>query len=93
MINNAEYWDKFKIPPPPIAPPPPYLCDVIIDKEISNIDDLLSLINDYPEPHIRYNINMVALHNIKEPLLKLNNMIGVSKLKQSVVDQIIYFGG
>jgi SpoVK/Ycf46/Vps4 family AAA+-type ATPase len=34
---------------------------------------------------------MTALHNIKKPLLSLNNMIGMGKLKNSVVDQIIYF--
>ena len=93
--NYAGYDGKFKIPsPPPIPPPPPPIPvrKVDIDREISSIDNLLSLINDYPlEPHIHYNINMAALHNIKDPLLKLNQMIGMSKLKQSVVDQIIYF--
>ena len=34
---------------------------------------------------------MKALHDIKKPLLSLNNMIGMEKLKNSVVDQIIYF--
>jgi SpoVK/Ycf46/Vps4 family AAA+-type ATPase len=34
---------------------------------------------------------MQSIHNIKEPLTELNNMIGMNGLKDSIVDQIIYF--
>jgi SpoVK/Ycf46/Vps4 family AAA+-type ATPase len=34
---------------------------------------------------------MKALHNIKEPLTELNNMIGMKDLKNNIVDQILYF--
>jgi SpoVK/Ycf46/Vps4 family AAA+-type ATPase len=34
---------------------------------------------------------MKALHNIKEPLQELNNMIGMTELKNNIVDQILYF--
>jgi SpoVK/Ycf46/Vps4 family AAA+-type ATPase len=34
---------------------------------------------------------MKALHNIKEPLKELNDMIGMSDLKNNIVDQILYF--
>ena len=48
-----------------------------IDVEINNITDLLKLIDTYKDdPAIKYNINMKALHSIKEPLEELNNMIG-----------------
>ena len=40
---------------------------------------------------VEYNINMQAIHNIKEPLLELKNMIGMNRLKNAVVDQILYF--
>ena len=64
----------------------------IIDKEINCISDLLELIKENPiSPYIEYNINMKAIHNIKEPLIELNNMIGMTSLKDSIVDQIIYF--
>lgn len=63
-----------------------------IQKEISNLQDLLEIIEENPlEDHIEYNINMKGLHNIKEPLQDLSNMIGMKDLKESVVDQILYF--
>jgi ATP-dependent 26S proteasome regulatory subunit len=63
-----------------------------IDIEINNISDLLKLIDTYKyDPSIKYNINMKALHNIKEPLEELNNMIGMTHLKNNIVDQILYF--
>lgn len=63
-----------------------------IQKEISNLQDLLELIEENPlEDHIEYNINMKGLHNIKDPLQDLSNMIGMKDLKESVVDQILYF--
>ena len=65
---------------------------VNIDIEINSIDDLLSLIEQYKiEPDIKYNINMLALHNIKEQLIELNNMIGMKELKNNIIDQILYF--
>jgi len=63
-----------------------------IDVEITTLDDILTLIKKYKIiPNIKYNINMLALHNIKEPLEELNNMIGMKELKNSIVEQIIYF--
>ena len=65
---------------------------VNIDVEINSIDDLLALIDKYKiEPNIKYNINMRTLHNIKEPLTELNNMIGMKDLKNNITDQILYF--
>jgi SpoVK/Ycf46/Vps4 family AAA+-type ATPase len=34
---------------------------------------------------------MAAIHNIKEPLLKLNQMVGMEIVKTSIIDQIIYY--
>jgi SpoVK/Ycf46/Vps4 family AAA+-type ATPase len=63
-----------------------------IDGEINNISDILKLINTYQnDPAIKYNIDMKSLHNIKEPLEELNNMIGMKDLKNNIVDQILYF--
>lgn len=63
-----------------------------IDAEINDITDLLKLIDTYKnDTNIKYNINMKALHDIKEPLEELNNMIGMAQLKNNIVDQILYF--
>jgi len=60
--------------------------------EINNISDLLKLIEDYKlDEKIEYNINLEALHNIKQPLEELNSMIGMADLKENIVDQILYF--
>jgi SpoVK/Ycf46/Vps4 family AAA+-type ATPase len=60
--------------------------------EINNISDLLKLIEDYNlDEKIEYNINVESLHNIKEPLQELNNMVGMADLKENIVDQILYF--
>ena len=65
---------------------------VIINAQINNIGDLLSLIEKYPiEQNIEYNINMDALHKIKCPLMELNSMIGMKQLKENIVDQIIFY--
>ena len=66
--------------------------EIKIDVDIQNIDDILKLIEMYPcDPKIKYNIDMNALHNIKEPLQEINNMIGMKELKISITGQLIYF--
>lgn len=63
-----------------------------IDAEVNTISDILKLIETYKaDPSIKYNINMKCLHDIKEPLEELNNMVGMSSLKNNIVDQILYF--
>lgn len=65
---------------------------VHISIEINNINDFLLLIEKYPiDKNIEYNINMDALHKIKQPLIELNNMIGMKSLKENIVDQIIFY--
>jgi SpoVK/Ycf46/Vps4 family AAA+-type ATPase len=66
--------------------------EIHIDVEINEINDLLNLINTYKiDENIQYNINMKILHEIKDPLIELNNMIGMKELKKNILDQIIYF--
>jgi len=60
--------------------------------EIQSVSDLLKLIEDYKlDDTIEYNINLESIHNIKEPLNELNNMIGMHDVKENIVDQILYF--
>jgi SpoVK/Ycf46/Vps4 family AAA+-type ATPase len=65
---------------------------VTIDAEINTINDLLTLINTYPvDENTEYNINMKSLHDIKDSLTDLNNMVGMKNLKNNIVNQILYF--
>jgi SpoVK/Ycf46/Vps4 family AAA+-type ATPase len=77
----------------PTPSQPPIIKEHInIEADINNITDILNLIDTYKiDPTIQYNIDMVALHSIKEPLTALNNMIGMKQLKNNIVDQILYF--
>jgi SpoVK/Ycf46/Vps4 family AAA+-type ATPase len=66
--------------------------NININIEINNINDLLSLIEKYPlSDKIDYNINMISLHKIKEPLIELNNMIGMKNIKENILYQLLYF--
>ena len=93
-INNNKYKPLFfenlnKLPPPP---PPIKIENVNINTYINEVQDLIDLAVKYPLlPNVKYNINMKAIHNIKQPLIKLNNMIGMNGLKKDIVNQILYF--
>jgi len=105
--NGAPVARRPPPPPPPppllplvflprIIPPPPPLPRIIqkitIDREINSLEDILTLITDYPLAFdIEYNINMCAVHKIHKPLLELHSMIGMNSLKNNIVDQVIYF--
>ena len=72
--------------------PPIIKHHVTIEAEINHIGDLLKLIETYPDDkETKYNINMSILHKIKEPLMNLNNMIGMKYLKENIVDQILFY--
>jgi hypothetical protein len=65
---------------------------VNIDVKINGLKDLLKLIDDHPlADNIEYNINMDIIHKIKAPLQELDSMIGMASLKNSIVDQVIYY--
>jgi len=93
--RRSIYYPKpipSRLPPLPPLPPKFEKKMVNIQVEIEGLDDLLKLIEDYPlKFDVEYNINMESIHNIKEPLIELKNMIGMHKLKNSIVDQILYF--
>jgi SpoVK/Ycf46/Vps4 family AAA+-type ATPase len=101
--NQDKYYVSFnqhkRILQQPIklnpTPTPEYLkkdgyveCD-----EITCIQDLISLANKYPicDDIVYKNVNMEALHRIVPYLKKLDEMIGLKSLKQSLSDQIVYY--
>ena len=81
-----------KTTPTPELVKEPVIIETNIEANIETITDILNLIQKYKlDDSIKYNINMTALHNIKEPLEELNNMIGMVELKRNIIDQILYF--
>lgn len=63
-----------------------------INTHVKSISDLLRLCETYElAENVTYNIDMKALHKIYPHLSALNNMIGMPAIKQTIVDQIIYF--
>jgi SpoVK/Ycf46/Vps4 family AAA+-type ATPase len=104
LVNDPNYYKDFinkkykyidiinKSPAKNVEQPVEIKETISIETEINNISDILKLIETYKiDPSIKYNINMKALHHIKEPLIELNNMIGMKDLKHNIVDQILYF--
>lgn len=65
---------------------------ITVDTPVNEINDLLTIVKKYPIlPNITYSIRMDRLHAIYEPLNKLNNMVGMTKVKTQVIDQILYY--
>lgn len=63
-----------------------------IDVNIDSISDLIKLVDEHPyREDTEYNIDLKSIHNIREELVDLDNMVGLSNLKKCVLDQLIYF--
>lgn len=73
--------------------PKPITPEIIeIRENIQHIDDLIALCDKYPLTESKqYNINMSAIHAIRQPLTELSNMIGMDTIKHTIVDQILYY--
>ena len=98
-INDLEtqysIWQKeheTSIYIPSLPPMPVKKKSKNIDTSINNLTDIINIIkeNEYND-ETEYNIDLKSLHNIKDELIELNNMIGMEKIKQSILDQLIYF--
>lgn len=79
-----------------IPPPPPGLVvqktKVVIDTNINSIRDLLDIIdNNKLDSQCEYNIDLQSLHNIRDELHNLNNMIGMVDLKKDDIVSVIVF--
>jgi len=63
-----------------------------IDATINSLIDIINIIeNNKYRSDTEYNIDLKLLTNIKPELIELNNMIGMENMKQSIVDQLLYF--
>jgi len=65
---------------------------ISLEREIHTLEDLLEFIEKNPlEKNVEYNIQLRNLHNIREYLIELNQIIGMQYLKSNIVNQILYF--
>lgn len=62
---------------------------IIIDKEITCLNDLIELGKLY-DSNKRYNIDLKVLNRLIEPLSELDNMIGMETIKQDMIDHILF---
>lgn len=66
-----------------------------LDINVETIDDLIKLSDLYNENNVekmsKYSIDLKKLANMREPLIELNNMIGMNIVKKSIIRQILYF--
>lgn len=65
----------------------------IPEKDIDSIDDLIEMGYQYHcKKRINYKgINLKRLFNLIEPLTELKNLVGMKSVKESMVDQILFF--
>jgi SpoVK/Ycf46/Vps4 family AAA+-type ATPase len=63
-----------------------------IHTPIQNIGDILKILeeNTYND-NFEYNIDLKSLHNVREELEQINAIIGMDKVKKSILQQMIYF--
>lgn len=63
--------------------------------DIKTIDDLIEIGDRYHEysqdPNVLYNIDTYKVLTMKEPLMKLRNLIGLENIKQQVFDVLCYY--
>ena len=66
--------------------------EVNIEVNVNNISDFIDITNTYAyEKNKKYNIDLKSLHYIKDELVELNNMIGMKEIKESIINQLVYF--
>ncbi len=59
---------------------------------IDSISDLIEITDQYEyDEETEYNIDLECLHNIKDELKQLNDMIGLKNIKTAILDQLLYF--
>lgn len=88
--NDLNYYRASPLVSNPVICSPMTTCT--IDVSVNSISDLIGLIDTTPFITTTiYNINLEALRRIRGELVELNNMIGMSSLKQSVLNQLIYY--
>ena len=65
---------------------------LVIDTEIKTLKDLLDIVRDHPySPDVEANLDLKALNNIRTELEQIDQMVGMTTFKESLLDQLLYF--
>jgi hypothetical protein len=65
---------------------------ITVNANVQSLEDLIKLSNDYPRnANIKYSIDLSGLHQTVPYLEKLNSFVGLTELKENLLDQLIYF--
>ena len=63
-----------------------------IDCNFSNLENVITMLDENVyDSNYEYNFDLKTLFNIKQELVKLNAMIGMKNIKNSILHQILYF--
>lgn len=89
MDQQKKEIFKFLQEPDPVGITPRHKKNIKVS--IRSIQDLINLANYETDDTIDYNIDFGHLRKIKPELEELRDMIGMEKVKESVVEQILYF--
>tara|TARA_B110000483_G_C18206056_1_gene547651 strand:- start:631 stop:1809 length:1179 start_codon:yes stop_codon:yes gene_type:complete len=66
--------------------------EIYIDCSVNCLHDLIKITEEYTYDKLtKYNIDLKTLHLIKDDLITLNKMVGLTELKTNVIEQILYF--
>jgi len=88
-INSYDKWQKNH---EVLVVPENKKIDIHIKTDIHCINDILKIIDENPiESDKQYNIDLISLHKIKHELKEIQSMIGLSKFKEAILEQLLYF--
>lgn len=88
-ISPFQMWTKEFQTPIETKPEKQY---VQIDMQLTNVSDILSLLEKHPlKPNVEYSVNLEMLNKIRPELEQLNAMVGMKTLKSAILDQLIYY--
>lgn len=62
-----------------------------IDSRIETLDDLIKLTKTlHPKPDEEYSVDVAKIQALADPLNQLKDMVGLSNIKQSIVEHLLY---
>jgi Holliday junction resolvasome RuvABC ATP-dependent DNA helicase subunit len=93
ITNAYDMWKQTHEANLSLPEPKPIVkTQIYIDISVNSFTDLIHIIDKHKySEDCEYNIDLKSLTNIREELVQLNDMIGMTTLKKSILDQLFYF--